>query len=204
MAQFFMKYLITIRHEKHKNNILAPETIADCKNRGAKLLVELKNRQIALPSLAISSNLSRAVDTLKCILDGMNLNLPISEYEEFSDYRSGKFPYTEEEFNSAVLAGKKNSDTEYEKYLLFLYPEKSKLRAEESIKVLNKIIANCNGNIIFCSHGCSRLEQIISVLQNKPVNQPNFIFERGGIALLGFSDHAEPELLSVEYMGLLD
>ena len=197
-----MKYLIIIRHEKHKNSILSPETVSDCKKRGKKLVEELKKRKIPLPNLAICSNRKRSIDTLQSILDGMNINLPISElYEELSDYRSGKFPFTDEEVNqSRVKAAQDNSD-DFEPYLLPLFPKKVKQRAMESVGVLKKCLQKNKGTIILCSHGCSRLEGLTSVFQKKPVNKPSFFYERGAIAILTFTN--DLKLKNVKYLGKL-
>lgn len=199
-----MTFLIAIRHAEHKNNILSEKTKKWCTKEGTKLINELKKRNIKLPTLAISSNEQRSIQTLKYILKGMKLDfLPIIEFEEFGDFKSGKFPYTQEEYNRASTEAKKNNDNNREKYLLLLYPKRSEKRGKEAVAVLKKIIKLNNENIIFCSHGCSRLEQIISVFKKQPVDMPEFIFERGGIALLNFKTKPIITLKKVEYLGKL-
>lgn len=197
-----MKYLIMIRHEKHKNNVLSPETILDCKKRGQKLVEELKKRKIPLPNLAICSNRKRAIDTLQPILDGMKINLSISEfYEELSDYKSGQFPFTEPEERLAQEKAARDNVDDFESCVLYLFQKKVKQRAIESIKVLKKCLRKNNGTTILCSHGCSRLEGIVSVLQKKPVDKPSFLFERGAIAILTLAK--DLKLKNVEYLGKL-
>jgi len=200
-----MQHLILVRHEQHKNNILSEDIILKCKQRGKKLLKELQNKNITLPSLAISSNRPRAMDTLKYMLEGMDLNLPISQtYEELGDYKSGQYPYTAEEVENAkqkAIADGKNSEDEYEQYLLLNFPEKSKLRALESLEIINEVLNKNKGTIILCSHGCSRLEAITILLEKKEMNNPNFFYERGGIAIVYFDDNLNLE--KVEHLSKL-
>lgn len=202
----FVKHFIVIRHGYHKDNFLIPSAINLCLSIGKKLRRFLIRRHIDLPKTAITSPQWRSISTMYFVLQGMKHSVALENLESaLGDIRTGKYPFTKSEIKEIYAMDKKMGTNDADRYIISKFPAKMQKRGAEGAAALRKLLLQKDGPIILVSHGGSRLEAMFQVLNQQPISDFPYYFERNGVALFTYKVSGKKiTFLRNEYLGFLN
>lgn len=150
---------------------------------------------------AISSPQGRALETLLCFMQGMGKVVPITTEERLNDL--GADPVFGKEAVDNLKTKAKNAGKDVEEHFATSpnFREACIRRGKEGADAILEAVRQNPGKVIgFASHGGSRMEITQATLQGRNPQEPEFFFERGGVALYHFEGD---RLVKVDYLGNL-
>lgn len=205
-------YVILVRHEPHQNNVVAEKHLEHARASGKAFDAVLEKRDIVEPDLMITSPQPRAGQTAKAFCEGAGYDTNEMSNEidyQIGDLSNGHFAFTADEKGIAQAYATQHGITL--EAALLQCPEVAKkmtARGDEAAQACREHVLDVvnlsnepEPTLLMVGHG-ARWEPMISRLQGKPINPPDFLMETGSVALLTMAVTGEEvTLIKAEYFG---